>query len=57
MGTGSVLAVVGVSPDGEFYVVNVPTEIDPSGRGWVPARYVRTENVSNVPVVQPPPAP
>jgi heat shock protein HslJ/uncharacterized protein YraI len=57
VGTGSVLAVVGVSPDGEHYVVNVPTEIDPGGRGWVPARYVRTENVSNVPVVQPPPAP
>ncbi|MEJ2348520.1 MAG: SH3 domain-containing protein [Anaerolineales bacterium] len=57
VGTGSVLAVVGVSPDGEFYVVNVPTEIDPGGRGWVPARYVRTENVRDVPVVQPPPVP
>jgi len=52
---GTILAVVGVSPDREHYVVNIPTEIDRSGRGWVPARYVRTENVSNVPVIQPPP--
>ena len=54
---GTIMAVVGVSPDKEFYVVNIPTEIDQSGRGWIPARYVRTENISNVPVVQPPPAP
>ncbi len=54
---GAILGVVGVSPDREHYVVNIPTEIDQSGRGWVPSRYVRTENVSNVPVVQPPPLP
>jgi uncharacterized protein YraI len=55
VGIGSILAVVGVSPDGEYYVVNVPIEIDQSGRGWVPSRYVRAENVKDVPVVQPPP--
>jgi hypothetical protein len=49
--------VVGVSPDREHYVVNIPTEIDRSGRGWVPARFVDAVNVSNVPVIQPPPAP
>jgi heat shock protein HslJ/uncharacterized protein YraI len=52
---GTTLAVIGVSPDREFFVVNIPTSLDSSGRGWVPARWVRTENVSNVPVVQPPP--
>ncbi len=57
VGIGSILGVLGVSPDREYYVVNVPLEIDRSGRGWVPARYVKTENVSNVPVVQPPPVP
>jgi len=57
VGIGSILAVVGVSPDKEYYVINVPLEIDRSGRGWVPARYVRTENVSKVPVVQPPAVP
>jgi uncharacterized protein YraI len=57
VGIGTIMAVVGVSPDREYYLVNVPLEIDSSGRGWVAARYVRTENVSNVPVVQPPPVP
>jgi uncharacterized protein YgiM (DUF1202 family) len=57
VGQGTVLAVVGVSPDREYYLVNVPTSIDPSGRGWVAARFVRSVNVSNVPVVQPPAAP
>jgi uncharacterized protein YraI len=54
---GTVMAVVGVSPDGEHYVVNVPKEIEPSGQGWIQARVLRTENVENVPVVQPPPLP
>ena len=57
VGQGTVLAVVGVSPDREYYLVNVPLSIDPSGSGWVAARFVRSSNVSNVPVVQPPPAP
>jgi uncharacterized protein YraI len=57
VGIGTVIAVIGVSPDGEHYVVNIPTEIDQSGQGWIQARFVRTENVSNVPVVQPPPLP
>jgi hypothetical protein len=52
---GSVMAVVGVSPDREHFVVNIPTTIDASGQGWVPARFVSAQNVGNVPVVQPPP--
>jgi uncharacterized protein YraI len=54
---GAILGVIGVSPDGEHYVINIPESIDQSGQGWVPARYVRAENVINVPVVQPPPVP
>ena len=54
---GTILAVIGISPDKQYYVVNVPLEIDSSGIGWIPARYVRTENVSDVPIVQPPPVP
>lgn len=57
VGIGTVIAVIGVSPDGEHYVVNIPTAIDPSGQGWIQARFVRADNVSNVPVVQPPPVP
>ena len=52
---GSVLAVVGVSPDREHFVVNIPTTIDSSGQGWVPARFVNAQNVGSVPVIQPPP--
>jgi uncharacterized protein YraI len=54
---GTVMAVVGVSPDGEHYVVNVPKEIEPTGQGWIQARFLSTENVDNVPVIQPPPLP
>ena len=54
---GTILAVIGISPDKQYYVVNVPLEIDSSGIGWIPARYVRTENVSDVLIVQPPPVP
>jgi uncharacterized protein YgiM (DUF1202 family) len=54
---GTIMAVIGISPNGEHYVVNVPKEINQSGQGWVQARFVRTENVSNVPIVQPPPIP
>jgi heat shock protein HslJ/uncharacterized protein YraI len=54
---GAVMAVLGISPDREWYVVNIPTSIDPSGRGWIAVRFTRSENTSNVPVVQPPPAP
>ncbi len=54
---GSIMAVVGVSPDGEYWVVNIPSEIAADNRGWVPARYTDAQNTSNVPVVQPPAAP
>ncbi|MFN2196246.1 MAG: META domain-containing protein, partial [Anaerolineales bacterium] len=54
---GTVMGVVGVSPDREHFVVNVPIDINATGTGWVAARFVRAENVSNVPVVQPPPVP
>ena len=54
---GAILGVIGVSPDGEHYVVNIPQSIDQSGQGWVPVRYVSAENTSNVPVFQPPPLP
>jgi hypothetical protein len=57
VGIGTIIAVVGISPDKDYYVLNVPTELNQSGQGWIQARFVRAENVSNVPVVQPPPAP
>jgi len=54
---GTVLAVVGVSSNGEHYVLNVPKELNPSGQGWIQARFVRAENVDKVPIVQAPAVP
>jgi uncharacterized protein YraI/heat shock protein HslJ len=54
---GTVLAVLGVSPDRESFVIQLPNNITPTGQGWVPARFVQAQNVSNVPVIQPPPVP
>jgi len=57
VGIGTIIAVIGVSPDKEYYVLNVPKELNQSGQGWIQARFVRAENVANVPIVQPPPVP
>jgi len=54
---GTTLAVIGKSPDGEWLVINLPTNIASTGQGWVAARYVQAENIGGVPVVQPPPLP
>jgi heat shock protein HslJ len=54
---GTVLEVVGKSPDGAWWVVELPPNVMANGQGWVSGRYVETENVEDVPVIQPPPAP
>ena len=54
---GTTLAVIGKSPDGEWLVINLPTNIASTGQGWVAARYVQAENIGSVPVIQPPPLP
>jgi uncharacterized protein YraI len=54
---GTIMAVTGVSPDNEFWVIQLPPNIAADGRGWVPARYTQASNTSQVPVVQPPPLP
>jgi heat shock protein HslJ/uncharacterized protein YraI len=54
---GTVMAVLGISPDGEWYVVNIPTSITPSGQGWVPVRFTKASNAGGLRVIQPPPAP
>ena len=51
----SVLEVVGVSQDGTWWVVNVPSSLN--SQGWVAGEYVRVENGDNVLVIPPPPVP
>lgn len=54
---GTIMAVTGKSPDGQSWVIKLPTSIAKDGQGWVPARYTSATNTGSVPVVQPPPPP
>jgi uncharacterized protein YraI len=54
---GTIMAVIGVSPDKEYWVIRLPADISTDGAGWVPARYTQASNTSQVPAVQPKPAP
>ena len=49
---GTVMAISGVSEDGNWWAVNLPTTIAANGRGWVQAAYVVATKTSNVPVVK-----
>lgn len=45
----------GISPDGTYYAVTVP--VVESGYGWVDVNYADVTNVTDLPVIQPPPVP
>jgi uncharacterized protein YraI len=52
---GTSLQAIGVSPDGKWWQVGLPAEVDGSGQGWAPAYSVQAYHAGNVPVVEPPP--
>jgi len=53
---GSVFEITGVSQDGEWWVVKMPTDISKTGDGWIAARYTETAgDTTNLPVVEAPP--
>ena len=52
---GTEFVVTGISEDGQWWVVKVPTSIAPDGQGWINGNYVETSNTDNVPVVPTPP--
>jgi uncharacterized protein YraI/heat shock protein HslJ len=54
---GATAEVIGISEDGTWWVVKVPTELAPDGRGWLNANYVDVTNAENVPVIETPPLP
>jgi len=54
---GTVMAVVGKSADGEYWVVKIPKSIAANEQGWVASRYCQASNTNQVPVVSPPPEP
>ena len=47
--------VLGISEDGEWWVVRVSIEYAPDGRGWVKDEFVEVTNAENVPVIPTPP--
>jgi uncharacterized protein YraI len=57
--TGASAPVTGISQDGGWYVITIPTTYSPDGTGWVSATYVTLQGATpaDLPVVQPPPPP
>lgn len=53
--SGTQFTVIGISEDGGWWVVKIPTSLAADGRGWINASYVETSNTENVPVVPAPP--
>ena len=53
---GATGEVIGVSEDGQWWVVRLSTDLVQSGQGWVSADWVETEFTENVPVIPAPPA-
>jgi uncharacterized protein YraI len=54
---GATAEVIGKSEDGKWWVVKLPTDLAPDGRGWVNANYVEVTNAETVPVIDTPPLP
>ena len=54
---GSTGEAVGISSDGAWYAVEVPTSVSGNGIGWVSADFVIASNTENLPVIPAPPLP
>lgn len=54
---GSTAEAVGITSDGEWYTIKVPTTMSGSGTAWISADYVIPQNTENLPVVEVPPLP
>ena len=54
---GTRFTIIGISQDGNWYVVQVPDSLADDGRGWISARYTIATNIENIPVIPAPPVP
>jgi heat shock protein HslJ len=54
---GDKALILGVSADGAWWVIELPTYVAPDGRGWVSAEYATATNADNVAVIEAPPLP
>jgi uncharacterized protein YraI len=55
--TGQSGEITGISQDGGWWQVRVPTSVSADGLAWVSGAYVVADNTANVPVVAAPPPP
>ena len=54
---GATGQAIGISEDGAWYAIVLPTTISASGTGWISAMYVIPENTENLPIIAAPPLP
>jgi heat shock protein HslJ len=54
---GDQALILGISEDGLWWVVELPTYVAPDGRGWISAGYVEATNADDVPIIETPPLP
>jgi uncharacterized protein YgiM (DUF1202 family) len=47
---GVTAEAVGISADGGWYAVIIPTDVAPDGVGWLNGHYLTTNNTENLPV-------
>jgi uncharacterized protein YraI len=46
--TGAMVEVMGVTSDGEWYAIRLPTNFAPEGMGWIHKVYLKTQDVEDV---------
>ena len=54
---GSVAAVIGISADGDWWAITIPTNIASNGQGWVSADFVEADNIGEPPIIEAPSLP
>lgn len=54
---GSTGQAIGITSDGAWYAIALPTTISGTGTGWISAPYVIAENTGSLPVLSAPPPP
>jgi len=50
--TGAMVEVMGVTSDGEWYAIRLPTNFAPEGMGWIHKVYLKTQDVEGVRVYE-----
>ncbi|MFN2160179.1 MAG: META domain-containing protein [Anaerolineales bacterium] len=55
VGVGTRAEVVGVSEDGQWWVIEVDESVNPDKQAWVDGRYVQVTNLRDIPVIPTPP--